>query len=345
MKFLITGGSGFFGSLLKLHILEHGHTVINIDLVADPDTHPMLISIQGDICDEELVEKTFREQAPFDAVFHVAAMLAHAVKDKQRLWSSNVDGTRIIADACIRHGVKKLVFLSSNCLWGSPLGRPVLESDTPAPVEIYGRSKVEAEKILFERKGKLDSMIFRCPTIIAAGRLGLLAILFEFIEENRKVWVVGGGKNRYQFIYAEDLVDACLKALGADTTAVYNIGSDDVRSFREIYEYVIQKSDSKSRVAGLPKKPTLFAMRLAYALGISPLGPYQYKMIAEDFIFDTSKIKQELGWQPTKSNHEMMLEAYEYYRAHRHDIKERSGASAHRQGAKMGVIKLLKWIS
>jgi hypothetical protein len=86
-------------------------------------------------------------------------------------------------------------------------------------------------------------------------------------------------------------------------------------------------------------------MKLAYALKISPLGPYQYKMIAEDFIFDTSKIKEKLNWRPTMSNEEMLLKAYLYYRDNKENIKKRKNVSAHKQSAKMGIIKFLKWIS
>ncbi len=100
----------------------------------------------------------------------------------------------------------------------------------PSPVEIYGQSKWEGERILNEYRNDLHSVIIRCPTIIDSGRLGLLSILFEFIHEGRKVWVVGGGRNKYQFIYAQDLADACLKSLEYDQSTTLNIGSDNVRS-------------------------------------------------------------------------------------------------------------------
>ena len=125
----------------------------------------------------------------------------------------------------------------------------------------------------------------------------------------------------------------------------FNIGSDHVRPLREVYQYVIDHAGSRSRVASLPKALTLFGMKLMYALGLSPLGPYQYKMIAEDFAFDTSKIKQKLGWKPTLTNGEMLRKAYEYYRDHRKDLQTGEAVSAHRQPAKMGVIRLLKWFS
>jgi nucleoside-diphosphate-sugar epimerase len=271
-------------------------------------------------------------------------MLAHAVKNKRMLWTSNVDGTAVIADCAAEFAVPTIVFTSSNCLWGESFNRPVREDDEPNPVEIYGRSKWEAEKILLSRP-EFRTVIFRCPTIIDTGRLGLLAILFEFIDEGRKVWVVGGGRNRYQFIYAPDLVDACVKTLTSTASGVFNIGSDDVPTFREAYEYVIRRAGTGARVANVPRWLITPAMKAAYALRLSPLGPYQYKMIAADFRFDTSKIKRTLRWRPTLTNGEMLWKAYEYYHAHRSDIELRTGVSAHRQAAMLGVIRVLKFFS
>ncbi|TSC58910.1 MAG: NAD-dependent epimerase/dehydratase [Candidatus Peregrinibacteria bacterium Greene0416_19] len=340
---IVTGGSGFFGGILKRALLAKGWTVVSVDLVRDDDRHEHLTAIQGDIRDRALLDRLFTEHQ-FDAVFHCAAILAHAVKDKKFLWSCNVDGTRALAEAMRRYDVWKIVFISSNCLWGEGMKRPVREDDQPNPVEIYGKSKWEAEKILETAEG-IDPVIIRCPTIIDEGRLGLLAILFEFIDEGRKVWVVGGGKNRYQFIYAKDLVDACVRAAEKPVRGIFNIGSDDVKSFREVYQEVITRAGTGARVASLPRAPTLAAMKIAYALGLSPLGPYQYKMIAEDFTFDTSKMKRELGWTPTLTNEEMLWKAYNYYHEHRKELAQTESLSAHRQPAKMGIIKLLKWMS
>ncbi len=95
----------------------------------------------------------------------------------------------------------------------------------------------------------------------------------------------------------------------------------------------------------MPKGPTIAAMKLAFRLGLSPLGPYHYKMIAEDFCFDTTRIKERLGWNPTVTNEQMLYRAFQYYRDNRAEIHRRTDVSAHRQAAKMGVIRLLKWIS
>jgi nucleoside-diphosphate-sugar epimerase len=348
MNILITGASGFFGGVLKRRLLAEGHAVTNIDLVRDTDAHPKLVSIPADIRDTALLDHLFTT-GNFAAVFHCAAMLAHDQIDENALWTSNVDGTRNIAEACRKHNVKKLVFTSTNCLWASNLGHEVKEDELPNPIELYGKSKLAAEQILTEYEHDLEVIIIRCPTIIDSGRLGLLAILFEFIQDGKKVWVVGDGGNRYQFIYAQDLANACILALDYHHSDLFHIGSENVTSLRQVYQAVIDAANldapTRARVAQLPKAPTLAAMKLAHQLKISPLGPYHYRMIAEDFIFDTSHIRAQLGWTPTLTNNQMMVEAYRYYARQRAEIHARKDVSAHSKPASMGIIRLLKWIS
>ncbi|MEG9436794.1 NAD(P)-dependent oxidoreductase [Edaphobacter sp. HDX4] len=344
--YLVTGASGFFGGVLKRRLLREGHTVVNIDLEKDEDALPGLTSIQGDLREPVLMKRVFDEHR-FDAVFHVAAQLAHGMKmDEHLLWTSNVDATRLLAESARNAGVRPFVFVSTNCLWASNLGHPVHEErDTPAPVELYGKSKLAGERLLEDFTGDLDIVTIRCPTIMDAGRLGLLAILYEFIDDHKKLWVVGDGSNCYQFIYAEDLATACILGAKYGKSDLFHIGSDNVRSMREVYEAVIRASGSRSKVRSLPKTPTIAAMMAAHKLRISPLGPYHYKMIAESFVFDTDRIKQRLGWRPTLTNEEMLLKSYEYYAKNRNEISSRTNVSTHRKPASMGVIRLLKWIS
>ena len=343
-RVLVTGGSGFLGSLLIRELLDRGHTVSSIDLLPNALRNPRLDSFVGDIRDRALLDGILAGDR-HETVFHCAALLAHGSLAPQELWSANVEGTRTLAAATAAAGIPHLVYISSNCLWSRGFDRPVREDDTPDPCEIYGASKWEGEKILLEHAGDFATTIIRSPTIIDEGRLGLLAILFEFIAEGRRVWVVGDGGHRYQFIYARDMIAAMLLAWQKNTHGLFGIGSDDVSTMRDSFAHVIAASGSASRVASLPKAPTVLAMKAAHTLKISPLGPYHYRMIAADFVFDTSRIKDALGWRPTLTNSEMLLRAYRYYAANRAEIAARRDVSAHRRSADMGVIRLLKWVS
>ena len=95
-RYLLTGGAGFFGDILKRRLLDAGHGCVSIDLQADQTRHANLVTVQGDIRDRTAVAALF-ETHRFDGVYHCAAILAHAVKDREFLWSCNVDATRTLA--------------------------------------------------------------------------------------------------------------------------------------------------------------------------------------------------------------------------------------------------------
>lgn len=343
--YLVTGGSGFFGDCFIAEVLERGATVINIDVVRGSRRHERLHNLNIDIRDAANLDAAFSEHAPISAVFHFAALLAHGDITVSDMYGVNVDGTRNLLASCRRHHVGNLVFTSTNCLWGQPMAHAIAEDEPALPCEDYGRAKLAAEAVLKEERN-IACAIIRTPTIIQAGRLGLLAILFEFIDEGRKLWVVGDGLNRYQFIAARDLSAACLLASTLTATDVFNVGSDDVPPLGDTYRYVIRMAGSSSRLAHIPKWLAIPAMKLAHLLHISPLGPYHWRMIAENFRFDTSKAKRVLGWQPTLGNDQILLEAYEYYHNEKLEILQRTEASAHRKATPMGAaIRFLKWLS
>ena len=343
MKALVTGSAGFFGGVLRDHLLASGWTVAGMDVLPDAPRGgytPYTV----DIRDAEAVATALDEFQP-DAVFHCAAVLAHDRQNLRNLWSSNVDGTAVLAEAAERAHVASFVFISSNCLWGSDFGRAISEEDPPAPIELYGRSKLAAEQRLLARPGALRVKVIRCPTIVAAGRLGLLSILFEFIAEGRRVWMVGDGGNRYQFIAAEDLAGACVLLAQSDATGVFHVGSDNVPTIREMYAEVIRRAGTRARLAALPKRPAVAALRMLSLLGLSPLGPYHYRMIASSFEFDTTRLRQATGWRPTLGNTDILWQAYRFYSDNRDRLSASEHASAHRRPSGMGALKLVKWLS
>jgi nucleoside-diphosphate-sugar epimerase len=344
-RYLVTGGAGFLGSQLVEDLGRKGHEVVILDRVMDEDLVKRYAFAQVDLRDSSAVDAVFRDYGPFDGVFHVAAMLAHAIKDKRDLVDSNEKGTRHIVEAAVRHGTPNLVYTSSNCVNGKPERQPVREDDPLHPLELYGITKWNGERVLAQFQDRIHISMIRCPTIMGGGRLGLLSILYEFIYEGRKVWVLGSGNNRYQFIATADLIDALERAMAQPGFHLYNIGSDDVPSMRDLYTAVVKVAGTKARVASLPRWPAVMGMRVLHLLGVSPLGPYHYKMLAENFIFDTTRIKTELGWRPTKTNIQMLTESYNWYVQHHDEIYDGSDRSAHRQPVKLQALSLVKRLS
>lgn len=340
---LVTGGAGYLGGVLARFLADRGIAVVSLDRLDDPEPDPRIVYAKADLRRPDQIRAVFEKNGPFDAVFHAAALMGHEKPDPADLWDSNATGTGHLAEACIAHGVRKIVYTSTICVYGQQYPHPVTEDEPVCPIESYGASKLEGEKILASFAGRLEFDALRCPTIVSAGRLGLLTILFEFVKEGRRVYLVGDGSNRYSFVYALDLCEACLLSARAPGSHVYHVGSDRVKPLREVYEAIIQEAGSRSRLTRLPEKPAIWALKALFALGISPLGPYHARLIAGTFVFDNARIKRDLGWEPTKTNDEMLREAYRYY-VERNPGRS-DGLAAHRQSAKMGILRLVKWLS
>ncbi|MFZ3043630.1 MAG: NAD(P)-dependent oxidoreductase [Minisyncoccia bacterium] len=350
-KVLITGGAGFIGAHLAEYLLEKttDDIVLFDQLEAPPKTYgDRVVYYKGNIFSPEDVTEVFETYGPFATVYHLAAAMPNKEFPDEVLWKSNVDGTDLVAAQAVKHGARSFVFTSSNVLYGIPESLPTVEDKTPPrPLEIYGRSKVEAEKLLATYEGKMDIQIFRCPVVSGIGRLGLQAILFEFISEDKNVYVLGDGSNKYQFADVLDVCSALEKASHAKGFDVYNIGSDEVMTLREIYQKVIEFAGSRSKIVSIPKAPALFLLSILDKLNLSPLGVYQYTMLGLSLYADTTKIKSKLAWQPETTDLDTFIGNYKWFIANKGKFAQvgTEKASANRSLPRLGVLKLLKLFS
>ena len=219
---------------------------------------------------------------------------------------------------------------------------PVTEDTPPRPLEAYGRAKLHAEALCREAVASgLDVTVVRPRTILGHGRLGIMAILFEFVAEGAPVYVFGDGSNRYQFVHANDLADACLRAGDRPGPTTYNIGTTRFGTMRETLQALVDHAGTGSRVRSLPAGPAIAAMRTLAGAGQAPFAPYHWLLYGESLWFDTTKARTELGWEPQASNAEMVVESYEWFLAHRRTL-EQAGGSHHQSPARLGLLRVLK---
>jgi len=334
---LVTGGSGYFGTLLVEAALARGDKVRIFDLEAPVD-HLDAEVIRGDVRDRGAIGAAC---AGVDVVYHNVAQVPLA-KDHELFWSVNVLGTANVLLAARDAGVAKVVHTSSSAIFGIPDHNPVTEDTPGRPLEAYGRAKLEAEGLCHDAAtAGLDVSIIRPRTILGHGRLGIMAILFEFVAEGAPVFVLGGGHNRYQFVHAADLADATLRAGDRPGAETYNIGADHPGTMRETITALTEHAGTGSQVRSLPTGPAAAAMRSLAGAGLVPFAPYHWLLYGESLYFDTTKAKAELGWRPTCSNAEMLIESYEWFLEHRQELSERHG-SHHQSPVRLGVLKVLK---
>lgn len=350
-KVLITGGAGFLGTHLVDYLLrKDGHEIVIFDKLIhhQPQNYGKnVLYFKGDILSKKDVERVFKTYSPFLTVYHLASAMPNKEVTDNILWETNVSGTRNVISEAVRNKVGFFVFTSSNVAYGVPKNLPVIEETPLLALEAYGKSKAQAEKELAKFKNDINIQIFRCPVISGVGRLGLQAILFEFVSENKNVYMLGDGSNKYQFVDVLDVVVALEKASHKSGFDIYNIGADKVVTLKEIYQKIIDFSDSKSNIISLPKGPSLFLLFLLDKLNISPLGIYQYTMIGRSLYMDTQKIKKKLGWKPNKTNIDTFIENYKWYKENKEKFIEigSGNLSANRSLPKMGVLKLIKMLS
>ena len=338
---LVTGGSGYFGCLLVEMLKERGYAVSVFDLVDVDERSADVQFLRGDIRDREAV---VRACEGMDVVHHNVAQVPLA-KDRALFESVNVGGTENLLHAALAQRVGKVVVVSSSAVYGIPARNPVDDTVQPRPLEAYGRAKLDAERAVhaFAERG-LDVSIIRPRTILGHGRLGIFQILFEWVRTGRPVYVLGRGDNRYQFVHADDLADACIRAAEQRGADVFNIGAERFGTMREALEALVAHAGTRSRVRSLPMAATVRLMELTSRLGLSPLGAYHSLMYGRDMFFDVDKARQNLGWSSTRSNEDMLIESYDWYVAHRDEVLSRSGASHHRSPLDRKILRLLDYL-
>ncbi len=335
---LVTGGSGYFGEILVDRALAQGDRVRIFD-VNPPSTHANSVEyLPGDVRDRAAIRAACDG---VDVVLHNVAQVPLA-RDRELFRSVNVVGTADLLVAARDAGVTKVVHTSSSAVFGIPEANPVTEATPCRPLEAYGRAKLEAELLCHDAVASgLDVTIIRPRTILGHGRLGIMAVLFEFVADGAPVFVLDGGNNRYQFAHASDLADACLHAAAREGPAVYNIGAIEFGTMRETLQALVDHAGTGSRVRSLPIGPARVGMRALAGFGLAPFAPYHWLLYGESLWFDLTRARTELGWEPKHSNQSMVIESYEWFLAHRDEL-EHAPRSHHQSPARPGVLRFLK---
>ena len=341
-KVLVTGGSGFLGINLLRLLHEKGYGLVSLDLVPF-DYAVMLPHVTGIVGDIRKRSDVDRAMAGVDLVVHTAAALP--LYSPEDIMSTDVQGTRVVLESALEHGVKRAVHISSTAVYGVPDHHPLLETDKLDGVGPYGQAKIDAENVCLEfRQQGMIVPIIRPKTFIGPERLGVFDILFDWSLDKRNFPMIGSGHNRYQFLDVADLCDSILLAMTLPAEKVndtFNVGAREFRTMREDYQAVLNEAGFGKKVVGLPEGPVILALKILEALKLSPLYKWVYDTAGKDSFVSIEKAERILGYNPRFSNQDALLRNFRWYRDNRQSFAHSSGVS-HRVPWKQGALGLLK---
>jgi nucleoside-diphosphate-sugar epimerase len=338
----ITGGAGFLGLHLARHLLADGHAVRTLDVVPldDPQLEREVDEIRGDVRDPEACAQLV---AGADVLLHAAAALPIR-GSRDEIYDANVAGTASVFAAARDAGVRRAIYVSSTAVYGVPKVHPIHEDAPLVGVGHYGGSKIAAERVCLDFRDELGTVIVRPKTFIGAERLGVFEILFDWIREGRRIYVLGSGENRYQLLAVEDLVDAVLLAAEKDVAGeTFNVGAAEFGTVRSDLQALIDHAGSPSRLRPIPARPAEIALRALELARVSPLAEWHYKTAHRDSFVSIDKARELLGWQPRLSNAEALIRTYDWYLANRGRIG--AAGVTHRVPWNQQALGLLKRLS
>lgn len=341
-RWLITGGSGFLGINLTRYLLAKGHDVVNLDLVEFdyPDCKDKITSYQGDIRDRAMVDRVMEGS---DVVVHTAAALP--LYPKEEIFSTDIDGTRNVAESAYQHKVDRLIHISSTAVYGIPDHHPLFEGDRLQGVGPYGYAKVKAEEVILEYRAKgLCTPIIRPKSFVGPERLGAFAMFYDWARDGRGFPMIGSGNNRYQFLDVEDLCEAIYlcATLGKDkVNDVFNIGAKEFTTMKEDYQAVLDVAGFGKKIVPFPAWPVITGLRILEFFHLSPLYKWIYETAHKDSFVSIEKAEKALGFAPRYSNKQALIRNYQWYLDHLQEFEGRSGVT-HRVPWKQGALGVAK---
>lgn len=308
MNILVVGGAGYIGSHMVKHLAMAGHEVVVLD-----DLSTGLASqvrwgqfVEGSTADTNLLASLFKVYR-FEAVMHFAAasLVGESVTAPAKYYRNNVASTLNLLDAMVEHGVGHFVFSSTAAVYGEPCYSPIDETHPCAPISPYGASKWMVERILqdYAAAYSLNSVSLRYFNASGAdpdGELGechdpethLIPLVLQSASGRAGPVTVFGrdyptqdGTCVRDYIHVTDLCAAHAlalesMALGNSSGALaYNLGSEQGASVQEVIDVardIVSADGRQISVLEGPRRPGDPAVLVA----------------------DSSRVKQELGWQP-----------------------------------------------
>ncbi|MCL7428628.1 UDP-glucose 4-epimerase GalE [Streptomyces sp. NPDC052415] len=301
MKYLVTGGAGYVGSVVAQHLLEAGHEVTVLDDLSTGFREGVpagAVFVEGDIRDAgKWLDPSY------EAVLHFAAssQVGESVVRPEKYWENNVGGSMALLGAMREAGVRKLVFSSTAATYGEPTQVPITETAATEPTNPYGASKLAVDHMITSEAVAhgLAAVSLRYFNVAGAyGEFGerhdpeshLIPLVLQVAQGRRDAISVFGddyptpdGTCVRDYIHVADLADAHLRAVRTARPGehlICNLGNGNGFSVREVIETV-------RKVTGHPI-PEIVAPRR----GGDPAV----------LVASAATAREKLGWNPSRAD-------------------------------------------
>jgi len=322
MRHVIFGGDGFVGRHLAPKLLADGHEVVVADIArSDLPHYGAARHVVCDVTDPASVAAVGLKAD--DMVYNLSAKMLSPLQVRAKrhdfFFPVNYHGTVNIIEAMASVGAGRLVHFTTDMIYGHTVTLPMTEDHPVAPLGEYGLSKLRTEELAATwRTRGMRISLFRPRLIIGPGRLGILAKLFRLIDLNLPVPMIGSGRNPYQFISVFDCAEAARLAFKADVpNEAYNLGSLNPPPVRKLLGDLIRHAGSWSLLLPTPGWAVKRTLDLFDLMNMPLMDPEQYLIADEHCVLDVSKGARELGWVPKYRDEDMLIAAYDEYRAGR----------------------------
>jgi UDP-glucose 4-epimerase len=270
-RFLVIGGAGLIGSHTVEALLRHDvrEIVIYDNFVrgrhenlagALKDPRARIYEIGGDICQTDILEAAMTD---VDGVFHFAALWLLQCHDFPRAaFDVNMRGTFNVLEACVRKGMKRLVYSSSASVYGDAVREPMDEDHPFNNKNFYGATKIAGEAMAraFHYRYGLPAVGLRYMNVYGPRQdyqgayIAVIMKMLDAIDRGQGPTILGDGSEAFDFVAVEDCAQANLCAMRAEVVdRFYNVGTGKRTSLRELAEMLIELTGCEKEINYAPR--------------------------------------------------------------------------------------------
>lgn len=288
-RILITGAGGLLGNSV-CHLLHK----LNLPIIAlyknKPQEKILWTYNYGDI-EKDNLQKNFEHQN-ISTIIHCAAIIPNEQNTFENCYRINTVIDKNISDYVVKNNVRKLIFTSTTNMYG--ISTMIINETSELKIDnLYSRAKLKSENLFFSLKNvEAISLRINAPYHYSQKSKTVLKIFIENIINDKDVSYHGSGARQQDFIHVKDVASAVLSSLRINKTGIYNIASGNAINMKDLAELILSKvpeSKSKIKSCGFPDPQE------------------EHKAL-----FDITKAKAELSWQPKISLNEGINEWIKY---------------------------------